>query len=366
MGECRFVAVVGYPGAELLDIACLTTAFDYANRAGATPAYRVRVVTPAGRPISCQSGLVLEAQGAVERLRGPLDTVVVSGGEGHLAAAADSGLVAHVRRLAHVAGRIASVCTGASVLAATGLLDGRRVTTHWLFADVLAAGHPAVRVDPAPLYIRDGPVTTAAGVSSALDLALAFIEEDHGAELAREVARGLVTYLQRPGNQAQMSMFVASPAPADGLVREVVTAIRNEPHADLRVAALAARAGVSERHLTRLFLAHVGQTPARYVRLARTQAAARLLTSSGLSLARIAPRCGFSSAEALRQAFVAQYGITPSYYRATQAPGPPRPPGSRARRAQESTASATAPSPNGTSSTRQNSDNDRGTTASRR
>ncbi|MFE3212225.1 helix-turn-helix domain-containing protein [Streptomyces niveus] len=161
-------------------------------------------------------------------------------------------------------------------------------------------------------------------------------------------------------------MFVASPAPADHLVREVVTAIRNEPHADLRVAALAARAGVSERHLTRLFLAHVGQTPARYVRLARTQAAARLLTSSGLSLARIAPRCGFSSAEALRQAFVAQYGITPSYYRATQAPGPPRPPASRARRGQESTASATAPSPNGTSSTRQNSDNDRGTTASRR
>lgn len=360
------MAVVGYPGAELLDIACLTTAFDYANRAGATPVYRVRVVTPAGRPIRCQSGLVLEAQGAVERLRGPLDTVVVSGGEGHLAAAADSGLVAHVRRLAHVAGRIASVCTGASVLAATGLLDGRRVTTHWLFAGVLAADHPAVRVDPAPLFIRDGPVTTAAGVSSALDLALAFIEEDHGAELAREVARGLVTYLQRPGNQAQMSMFVASPAPADDLVREVVTAIRNEPHADLRVAALAARAGLSERHLTRLFLAHVGQTPARFVRLARTEAAARLLTSSGLSLARIAPRCGFSSAEALRQAFVAQYGITPSHYRATQALGPPRPPRARARRGQESTASARAPSPNGTSSTRQNSDKDRGTTASRR
>ncbi|MFI6435236.1 GlxA family transcriptional regulator [Streptomyces sp. NPDC050759] len=356
MEEHPVVVVVGYPGAELLDIACLTTAFDYANRAGATPAYRVRVVTPAGGPIGCQSGLTLQAQGALERLRGPLDTVVVSGGEGHEAAAANSGLVAHVRRLAHVARRVASVCTGASVLAATGLLDGRRATTHWLFADLLAATYPAVRVDPAPLYIRDGRVTTAAGVSSALDLALAFIEEDHGGELARQVARGLVTYLQRPGNQAQMSMFVAAPAPANDLVREVTAMIRNAPDADLRMTTLATRVGVSERHLTRLFLAHTGQTPARYVRLARTQAAARLLTSSRLSLARIATRCGFTSAETLRQAFVALYGVTPSHYRATQTG---RPVG-------QTTATTTAPSPNGTSSSMQNSANDLGTTSLRR
>ncbi|GAA3786971.1 GlxA family transcriptional regulator [Streptomyces chiangmaiensis] len=356
MDEHPVVVVVGYPGAELLDIACLTTAFDYANRAGATPAYRVRVVTPAGGPIGCQSGLTLQAQGALERLRGPLDTVVVSGGEGHEAAAANSGLVAHVRRLAHVARRVVSVCTGASVLAATGLLDGRRATTHWLFADLLAATYPAVRVDPAPIYIRDGRVTTAAGVSSALDLALAFIEEDHGGELARQVARGLVTYLQRPGNQAQMSMFVAAPAPANDLIREVAAMIRNAPDADLRITALATRAGVSERHLTRLFLAHTGQTPARYVRLARTEAAARLLVSSRLSLARIAARCGFTSAETLRQAFVARYGVTPSHYRATQLS---RPVG-------QATAATTAPNPNGTSSSMQNSANDLGTTSLRR
>ncbi|MFM9608317.1 GlxA family transcriptional regulator [Streptomyces niveiscabiei] len=352
----QVVAVVGYPGAELLDIACLTTAFDYANRAGATPAYRVCVVTPGGGPIDCQSGLTLQAHGALERVRGPLDTVVVSGGEGHEAAAANSGLVAHVRRLAYVSRRVASVCTGASVLAATGLLDGRRATTHWLFADRLAAAYPAVRVDPAPVYIRDGKVTTAAGVSSALDLALAFIEEDHGGELARQVARGLVTYLQRPGNQAQMSMFVAAPAPADDLVREIVAMVRDEPAADLRIATLATRAGVSERHLTRLFLAHTGQTPARYVRLARTEAAARLLTSSRLSLQRIAVRCGFTSAETLRQAFVARYGVTPSHYRATQARKP----------AGQTTATTIAPAPRGTSSSMQNSASDLGTTSSRR
>ncbi|MDR3081622.1 MAG: GlxA family transcriptional regulator [Streptomyces sp.] len=356
MDEHPVVVVVGYPGAELLDIACLTTAFDYANRAGATPAYRVRVVTPAGEPIGCQSGLTLQAQGALERLHGPLDTVVVSGGEGHEAAAANSGLVAHVRRLAHVARRVASVCTGASVLAATGLLDGRRATTHWLFADLLAATYPAVRVDPAPIYIRDGRVTTAAGVTSALDLALAFIEEDHGGKLARQVARGLVTYLQRPGNQAQMSMFVAAPAPADDLVREVAALIRTAPDADLRITTLATRVGVSERHLTRLFLAHTGQTPARYVRLARTEAAARLVVSSRLSLARIAVRCGFTSAETLRQAFVARYGVTPSHYRATQAS---RPVG-------QTTATTIAPNPNGASSSMQNSANDLGTTSLRR
>ncbi|QNP75253.1 DJ-1/PfpI family protein [Streptomyces roseirectus] len=346
------VVVVGYPGAELLDIACLTTAFDYANRAGATPAYQVRVVTPGGGAIACQSGLTLRAQGALERFRGPLDTVVVSGGEGHEAAAANGGLIAHVRRLARVSRRVASVCTGASVLAATGLLDGRRATTHWLFADLLAASYPAVDVDPAPVYIRDGRVTTAAGVTSALDLALAFIEEDHGGELARQVARGLVTYLQRPGNQAQMSMFVAAPAPADDLVRDLVARVRAAPEADLRITTLAARAGVSERHLTRLFLAHTGQTPARYVRLARTEAAARLLTSSRLSLAQTAARCGFTSAETLRQAFVALYGVTPSHYRATQTG--------------QATATTTAPIPSGTSSSTQNSASDLGTTSSRR
>lgn len=224
----------------------------------------------------------------------------------------------HVRRLAEVSRRVASVCTGATILAAAGLLRGRRATTHWRYTDRLAARDPEVIVDPSPIYIRDGNVSTAAGVTSALDLTLAFVEEDHGPELARSVARGLVTYLQRPGNQAQMSMFVAAPPPGHGLVRHVVDHVTGNLDGDLSTATLAAAAAVSERHLTRLFLEHLGQTPGRFVRQARTEAAANLLASTTLPIAAVASRCGFGSAETLRQAFVARYGIPPSRYRATQ------------------------------------------------
>ncbi|MDX2704907.1 GlxA family transcriptional regulator [Streptomyces sp. PA03-6a] len=315
----RLIVIVGYDSAELLDIACVTTSLGMANQIG-TPArpYRVSVAGPGGKPITCGSGLTLQSQQSLERLTGPLDTLIVSGGLGHERAAADPRLVGHVRRLAGVSRRVASVCTGAGILAATGLLDGRRATTHWRFASQLAARHPKITVDSDPIYIRDGNVYTAAGITSALDLTLAFIEEDHGAELARRVARDLVTYLQRPGNQAQMSLFTASPPPRDDVVRQLVEHITSHLDHDLNVTALAARAGVTTRHLTRLFVEHLEQSPARFVRKARTEAAAHLLASTMLPLAGVATRCGFGSTETLRQAFTSRYGISPSRYRATQ------------------------------------------------
>ena len=256
------------------------------------------VVTPAGRPIRCDSGLSLNAAGALQDTTGRLDTLVVSGGHGHDDAAANPVLVAHVRRLAAVARRVASVCTGTSVLAAAGLLDGRRATTHWGFARAIARRYPAVGIDPDPIYIRDGNVATSAGVTSALDLTLAFVQEDHGPELARRVARGLVTYLHRPGDQAQMSMFVASDPPEHALLREVVH-------------------DVSERQLNRLFVDHVGLPPGRFVRHSRVETAARLLRSTALPVGAIARQCGFGTAEALRQAFLDRFGVPPSQYRAT-------------------------------------------------
>ncbi|TQM32858.1 GlxA family transcriptional regulator [Nocardia bhagyanarayanae] len=313
----RSVAVIGYDGAELLDIACVTSTLDGANRLGADPAYSVHLVTPGGRAITCDSGLRLAGERSLERSTGPLDTLVVSGGLGHRRAAANQRLVAHVRRLAAVSRRVSSVCTGASVLAAAGLLDGKRATTHWIAADQLAAAHPAVTVDPDPIYIRDGHIATAAGMTSALDLMLAFIEEDHDAELARHVARGLVTYLQRPGNQAQMSMFTAEPMAEHALVRRVATHIAANLSGDLSTAALAAREGTSARHLTRLFVEHAGVTPGRYVRRARVEAAAHLLASTDAPIAAVAARCGFGSAETLRQSFVRRYGVPPAHYRAT-------------------------------------------------
>ncbi|ETK31296.1 GlxA family transcriptional regulator [Microbispora sp. ATCC PTA-5024] len=314
----RRVVVVGYQAAELLDIACVTSTLIAANLHGATPPYDVCLATPSGLPITCSSGLTLQGQQALQRIAGPLDTLIVSGGIGREEAAASRVIVGHVRRLARESRRVASVCTGAAVLAAAGLLNGRRATTHWQYAHELAARHPEIMVDADPIFIRDGDVATAAGVTSALDLTLAFIEEDHGAALAREVARNLVTYLQRPGNQAQMSMFTAGPPPGDSLIQRVVDHVTGHLDADLSTAALATGAGVSERHLNRLFLKHLGQTPGRFVRRARTEAAAHLLASTSLPMTAIATRCGFGTAETLRQAFVDRYGIPPSRYRLTQ------------------------------------------------
>jgi transcriptional regulator GlxA family with amidase domain len=324
--DVRPVVVVGFDDAELLDIACVTTSLGMANAIGSVAVpYQVSVVSPGGQPIVCSSGLTprsrsagltLDSQQSLQRVLGPLDTLVVAGGVGCLRAAADPMIVGNVRRLARESRRVASVCTGASILAAAGLLDGRRATTHWSFARELASRYPTVTVDPDPIYIRDGRVSTAAGVTSALDLMLAMIAEDHGSELARQVARALVIYLQRPGNQAQISMFTAAPPADNDLVRKVEEHVSANLATDLTTAALASLVGVSTRHLTRLFVAHLGLTAARYVRQARTEAAAHLLATTSLPMSGIAARCGFGSAEALRQAFLSRYGITPSRHRA--------------------------------------------------
>lgn len=313
------VVVVGYDDAELLDIACVTTTLDAVRHIDPACRYDLVLATPGGGPVTCSSGLVLNAQATLERVRGPIGTLVVSGGLGHSGAAADERLTGHVRRLARESERVASLCTGASVLAAAGLLDGRKATTHWRFADQLAARYPQVEVDPRPIWVQDGNVYTAAGVTSALDLALSFIEADFGADMARWVSRAMVTYLHRPGNQAQMSVFTAAPPADHDVVRKVAGHVSAALDGDLSTEALARLARVSPRHLTRLFRAHLRQTPGRYVRKARVTSAAQLLSTTDLPVARIAARCGFASAEALRQAFAKEYGIAPSQYRAVAA-----------------------------------------------
>ncbi len=314
--EPHRVVVVGYDDAELLDIACVTTTLDAVRVINADLGYRLTLATPGGRPITCSSGLVLNAQAVLEQVKGPIGTLVVSGGLGHASAAQDERLVSHVRRLARESERVASLCTGASVLAAAGLLDGKRATTHWHFARQLAERYEKVEVDPRPIWVQDGNVYTAAGVTSALDLSLSFIEADFGSDMARWVSRAMVTYMHRPGNQAQMSMFTAAPAADHDLVRKVTDHVTGHLDADLSTEELARLIRVSPRHLTRLFQAHLHQTPGRFVRQARVTAAAQLLTTTDLPVARVATRCGFASAEALRQAFTREYGIAPSQYRA--------------------------------------------------
>jgi transcriptional regulator GlxA family with amidase domain len=313
----RRVVIVAYDDAQLIDIACPSSALSCASGFGAAPAYAIEVATAGGRPVRSSAGVRMLADRPLAGVTGPLDTLIVAGGVGHEAAAADGRLVGEVRRLAARSRRVASVCTGATVLAAAGLLDHRRATTHWDHGERLAARYPAVAVDTAPLYLRDGNVYTSAGVTSALDLTLALIEDDHGPTLARRVARELVTYLHRPADQAQISMFLAAAPPEDRLVRDLSGYIAAHLAEDLSAAALAARVGVSARHLTRLFARHLGTTPARAVREARAEAAAHLLAASELPVAVIARRCGFGSAETLRQAFLRRYGVTPSHARRT-------------------------------------------------
>lgn len=322
----RHVTVVSYDGAELVDISCVTSGFDIANRVGADPAYQVRLVTLGGQSVRCDSGLKVQAQARIEDPVGDLDTLIVTGGTGHDAAADHVVLLDHVRRLASKARRVASVCTGTTVLAAAGLLEGRVVTTHWWYAPSLAERYPGVRVDAAPIYIRDGKVATSGGVTASLDLTLAFIEEDHGPELARRVALVMVTYLKRPGDQAQMSMFTTMPRPRDRLVRDILDHVMAHPDANLRTAVLAADAGVSVRHLTRLFREQLGEPPGQLVRRVRLEVAARMVISTGRPISEIARACGFSSAETLRQAFVARYHITPSLFRSIQSTAAPAPP----------------------------------------
>ncbi len=312
----RTVVVVGYDGVELLDVACVTSGFEHANRRGISPRYDVYLASPIGRPIRSDAGLEIRAQSRLDSISGRFDTLIVSGGLGHEAAAADDRLLALLRHLAPLARRVASVCTGATVLAAAGLLDGHRATTHWFYADELARRFPSVHVDSAPVYVRDGAIATSGGVTAALDLTLAFIEEDHGAEVARQVALGLVTYLQRPANQAQMSMYLRLPSPENRTVRRMVDHVVTHLGDDLSGASLAAAIGVSERQLSRLCLEHIGRSPARFVREARLDAVTRLLTDTTEPLTSIARSCGFASAETLRQTFVSRYGISPSRFRA--------------------------------------------------
>src|SRR5580700_6014371 len=211
--------------------------------------------------------------------------------------------------------RITSVCTGAFLLAEAGLLDGRRATTHWAYADTLARRFPAVTVDPNPIFIRDGSVATSAGVTAGIDLALALVEEDIGHEAALAVARGLVVYLRRPGGQAQFSAQLRAQAAQRAPLREVQHWISEHPAADLSVAALAGRAGLSPRQFARAFTAEIGMTPGKFVSQVRLETARRMLAGPGQGVSQVARACGYGTPEAMRRAFVQSLGVPPASYR---------------------------------------------------
>lgn len=311
------VLFVVYPDIVMLDLAGPLQVFAWARHAGDGPlAYTTAVVSLDGGQVATDSGVSITSEPLSAWRARPLHTLVVVGGDGALSAMHDSRLVSAIGALASRAERVASVCSGALILAAAGLLDGRRATTHWEDCAHLERAFPRVEVEPDPIYLRDGPVWTSAGVTAGTDMALAMVAADLGQAAARERAQALVTYMVRPGGQSQFSPALAQQSLDADPFADLHAWIAHHLGEDLRVEVLAARANQSLRSFQRAYVAATGMTPAKGVEAIRVNAARELLESSTQPVKRIADRCGFGDEEHLRRAFVRVLGVSPSDYRA--------------------------------------------------
>jgi transcriptional regulator GlxA family with amidase domain len=330
----RRIVFVVFPGFQILD---LTGPYEVFSQVGAYMGAHMRadiggqvggrggdgvtidVVAADPGPVAASCGLTvsptLTTVQATEQATGPIDTLIAVGGGGVLRACEDARLVGWLKRAAGRSRRTAAVCSGAFLLAEAGLLDGRRATTHWGRCETLSRRYPRVTVEPDPIFVRDGDVWTSAGVTAGIDLALALAEEDHGAELSRAIARGLVMFVQRPGGQAQFSTQLAAQRPAHAPLRDLQDWIADHLEADLTVPALASRAGMSERNFARVFRNETGRTPAAYVETARIEAARRLLETTDTTVEAVARACGFGTVETLHRSFKRNVRVTPAEYR---------------------------------------------------
>jgi transcriptional regulator GlxA family with amidase domain len=305
------MVIVVLDGVKLLDAVGPAEVFAEANRFGAR--YRLRIASPDGTEVATSIGTPFAVTDRLDDIESA-DTVLVAGGDTLVGRPIDRGLVDAVRAVPARTRRLASICTGAFILATAGVLDGRRATTHWRHVTLLAHAFPQVSVEPDAIFVRDGEVYTSAGVTAGIDLALSLVEQDYGTDLVRSVARSLVVYLKRAGGQSQFSALVEADPPPESALRAVTAAIAADPAADHSVKHLAAVAALSTRQLTRLFQAELGTTPARYVEKVRIDTARGAL-DAGHSVADAAQIAGFGSAETLRRVFVAQLGLSPRAYR---------------------------------------------------
>lgn len=307
----RTVLVVLFDGVQSLDVTGPLEVFAGAEQH--TPGtYRIGTASLDGAPVRTSSGLTLVPDHTLEAAPAP-HTLLVPGGQGTRNPA--PGVVEWLRAHGSRAERLVSVCTGALLLAEAGFLDGRRATTHWAYCDTLARRHPAVEVDPDPIFVRDGHIATSAGVTAGIDLALALVEDDIGREAALAIARHLVVFLRRPGNQAQFSAQLAAQTARREPLREVQRWISEHPGDDLSVEHLAARARLSPRHFARAFRTETGTTPGRYVDRVRLEHARRLLEDTSDGVEEISRACGYGTTEAMRRAFVKTLAISPAEYR---------------------------------------------------
>src|SRR5882672_7113161 len=300
-----------FPNFNILDLSGPLAAFDVPRRELQPTPYRLTAYSEEGGAVMSSCGVSVNT---VRLGRGEIDTFVAIGGMGAVAASRSPSMIALVRKTARRARRVASVCSGAFLLAEAGLLDGRRVTTHWEYANALQQAFPSVRMEHDQIYVRDGSIWTSGGVTAGIDLALALIEEDVGLEAAQRTARVLVVYHRRMGGQSQFSAMLEM-EPATDRLRRALNFAREHLHQPLNVERLAESVHVGSRQFSRLFVRETGETPARAVERLRTEAAHTQVTGTTDSIETIARRVGFSNAERMRRAFVRLYGQPPQAVR---------------------------------------------------
>lgn len=305
----RKVIISGPPPVQILDVTGPLEVF------ASVPDYRVEVVASDGSDqLLTHRGLRLGGAVPRDSVSGPIDTLVIAGGPGAESGAYDE---AYVRWIADAAGRsrrVASICTGAFLLAAAGLLDGKRAVTHWNFCDRLAQEFPKVQVLPNPIFLKDGSIYTSAGITAGIDLCLALVEEDHGHQTALRVARQMVMFLVRPGGQAQYSHMLSRQAAASAPLRELQVYMLENLRANLSVEALAGRIGMSARNFSRVCLREMKMNPGQFVDRLRVEAAQQMIDSSAMGLKEIADACGFGSTDAMRRSFLRVLGVTAADY----------------------------------------------------
>lgn len=311
------IAVFAQSAAHLLEYSGATGVFsEAAFRSGGKADYTVRIFAETCDPLVCLSGARLLPDRTIEDdLEEPIDTLMITGNRDPIANPPNQAVVDWIRVHAGQARRWGSVCTGAFLLGAAGLLDGKRVATHWEFCDQLAEAYPSATVERDRIFVRDGAMFSSAGVSAGIDLSLALVEEDYGRQLALAVARFLVMFLKRPGGQSQFSVHLAAQIATRPPIEQIQDWLRDNPRADLSNPALARHAAMSERNFIRVFRQQTGITPGDFVEATRVDVARRLLEETELPLQRIAARSGFSGPHALRRAFIRRMGVSPTEYR---------------------------------------------------
>lgn len=319
----RTVVVVAFDGCQGLDVIGPLEVFAGArelqlHQKARDPGYEPIVAGFGKRPVRCDSGLVLVPAVSIADLlssRQRIDTLVIAGGSGARQSARNPARVRAIRAIAARARRVTSVCTGAFLLAATGLLDGRRATTHWAFCKRFAELYPKVDVETDPIFVRDGEVFTSAGVTAGIDLALAIVEADLGRDVALLLARWLVVFVRRAGGQSQFSAPLAAATAERPALRDIQSYIVEHPDAALDVPSMAKKVSMSPRHFSRLFRSETGASPAVFVEKVRVETARRLLETTSRSIDEVASASGFSSPDALRRAFHRRAGLSPREYR---------------------------------------------------